>query len=115
MFRINGTQFVVCCVSSLYLPLTYRLTNRFRAIIQLIPVFQEYEGASTAEAKFVKDFDKFDMELQAYEYETDQPKIRERRLQEFFDSTNGEIAFSYNVCELNNGSSTRDMCRDIQN
>jgi len=49
---------------------------------------QEYENQSTAESKFVKDLDRFDMILQAFEYETE-----ERRpstdLQEFFTSCEG--------------------------
>lgn len=48
---------------------------------------KEYETQSSAEAQFVKDVDKFDMILQAYEYETadDRPK----ELEEFFQSTEG--------------------------
>ena len=53
----------------------------------IILLFQEYETQSSEESKIVKDFDKFDMILQAYEYErTDN---RPRELQEFFDSTQG--------------------------
>ena len=50
--------------------------------------FQEYENQSTADACFVKDMDRFDMILQAYEYE--QTDKRPGGLQEFFDSTNGQ-------------------------
>jgi len=49
---------------------------------------QEYENQSTAESKFVKDLDRFDMILQAFEYE-----MTERRpstdLEEFFTSCEG--------------------------
>ena len=48
---------------------------------------QEYEHQSSEEARFVKDCDRFDMILQAYEYEMEEGKPR--RLQEFFDSTEG--------------------------
>jgi len=46
---------------------------------------QEYEDGITGEAKLVKDLDRFDMILQAYEYELaeEKPKF----CQEFFDST----------------------------
>lgn len=48
---------------------------------------KEYETQSSAEAQFVKDVDRFDMILQAYEYEMadDRPK----ELEEFFQSTEG--------------------------
>jgi len=50
---------------------------------------QEYENQSTDESKFVKDLDRFDMILQAFEYET-----AERRpstdLEEFFTSCEGK-------------------------
>ena len=48
-------------------------------------LWEEYEAASTPEAKFVKDLDKFDMILQAFEYE--QTDNRPGELQTFFDST----------------------------
>ena len=46
---------------------------------------QEYENQETPEAKIVKDFDKFDMILQAFEYETEQDRLGS--LEEFFKST----------------------------
>lgn len=49
---------------------------------------QEYENETTPEAKYVKDLDKFDMILQAFEYE--QAENTPMKLQEFFDSTNGK-------------------------
>ncbi|PRP88595.1 hypothetical protein PROFUN_03006 [Planoprotostelium fungivorum] len=52
---------------------------------EIYDLWKEYEAGATPEAKFVKDFDKFEMILQAYEYETAQGK----QLQEFFDSTKG--------------------------
>jgi len=48
-------------------------------------LFQEYEDGKTPEAKLVKDLDRFDMVLQAYEYE--QEEQSPGFLQEFFDST----------------------------
>ena len=49
--------------------------------------FKEYEDQKTPEAILVKDLDKFDMILQAFEYETDQE--RPGSLEEFFKSTEG--------------------------
>ncbi len=48
---------------------------------------QEYESESTPEACFVKDLDKFEMILQAHQYEQDQKGHGE--LQDFFNSTQG--------------------------
>ncbi|KAK4301633.1 hypothetical protein Pmani_026237 [Petrolisthes manimaculis] len=39
---------------------------------EMYNMFLEYEEQKTAEAQLVKDLDKFDMILQAFEYETDQ-------------------------------------------
>jgi putative hydrolase of HD superfamily len=47
----------------------------------------EYETGQTAEARVVKDLDKFDMIFQAFEYE--KAESREGELQQFFDSTKG--------------------------
>lgn len=76
---------------------------------ELYSLWLEYERASTAEARLVKDLDKFEMILQAYEYEThavtpqtsagetdkrhpatpEDPKPF--RLDDFFDSVRGKI------------------------
>ncbi|XP_045182680.2 5'-deoxynucleotidase HDDC2-like [Mercenaria mercenaria] len=56
---------------------------------ELMGLWLEYEEEKTAEAKFVKDLDKFDMVFQAYEYE--QLESKPRFLQEFFDSTKGKF------------------------
>lgn len=52
---------------------------------ELYLLFQEYEEQSTPEAKFVKDIDRFDMVLQAFEYEKRQKKPHD--LEAFFEST----------------------------
>ena len=49
---------------------------------------QEYENQETLESHIVRDFDRFDMILQAHEYEKSEPE-RRAFLQEFFDSTEG--------------------------
>lgn len=53
------------------------------------PSFQEYEENQTPESKFVKDLDRLDMLLQAFEYEKRDncPQLH----QEFFDSTEGKF------------------------
>lgn len=50
---------------------------------QIQALWREYEAGETPEAKLVKDFDKFEMIVQAHEYEHAQGV----ELQEFFDST----------------------------
>ncbi|XP_068214881.1 5'-deoxynucleotidase HDDC2 [Palaemon carinicauda] len=54
---------------------------------EMFNLFLEYEDQKTPEALMVKDLDKFDMILQAFEYETDQD--RPGTLEEFFKSTEG--------------------------
>ncbi|KAK2186612.1 hypothetical protein NP493_194g00029 [Ridgeia piscesae] len=52
-------------------------------------LWKEYEDQATPEACFVKDLDRFDMLLQAYEYE-----VRDKRagqLQDFINSTKGKF------------------------
>jgi putative hydrolase of HD superfamily len=53
---------------------------------ELIDLFDEYEKGETMEALYVKDIDKFEMILQAHEYEEAQPGLS---LNQFFDSTRG--------------------------
>lgn len=53
--------------------------------MQIENLWNEYEAASTPEARFVKDLDKLEMILQAHEYEEEQ----DVDLSEFFDSTKG--------------------------
>ncbi|XP_035227350.1 5'-deoxynucleotidase HDDC2-like isoform X2 [Stegodyphus dumicola] len=54
---------------------------------EFMHLFEEYENQTTAEAKAVKDLDKFDMILQAYEYEKE--STESLSLQGFFDNTEG--------------------------
>ncbi|KAK3087112.1 hypothetical protein FSP39_001846, partial [Pinctada imbricata] len=54
---------------------------------EIYSLWLEYEEQSSEEAKFVKDLDKFEMILQAHEYEKSDG--RPNGLQEFFDSTEG--------------------------
>jgi len=54
---------------------------------QLLSLWYEYEKQETAEARAVKDLDRFDMIMQAAEYE--QITGKKGSLQEFFDSTKG--------------------------
>ena len=52
-------------------------------------LFMEYENQLTSEAKLVKDLDKFDMIMQAFEYES--MESRPGQLEEFFKSTEGKF------------------------
>lgn len=74
---------------------------------ELYKLWEEYEYQQTAEARFVKDLDRFDMILQAHEYEEADQKPG--FLQEFYDSTQGKFSHPV-VCgwveELNRQRST---------
>ncbi|XP_022244909.1 HD domain-containing protein 2-like isoform X2 [Limulus polyphemus] len=63
---------------------------------EILELWEEYSQQITAESKAVKDLDKFDMLLQAFEYEKllQSPK----KLQTFFDNNKG----SFNSAEVNN-------------
>jgi len=54
---------------------------------EIVNLWEEYDAGLTPEAKVVKDLDKFDMILQAFEYE--QKEETPGRLEEFFESTKG--------------------------
>lgn len=55
----------------------------------MLKLFEEYEKQESAEAKFVKDCDRYDMVLQAFEYEKRDETPNKH--QEFFDSTFGQF------------------------
>jgi putative hydrolase of HD superfamily len=54
----------------------------------LLTIWKEYESQSTREARFVKDLDRFEMLLQAYEYEIEHSGVN---LEAFFISTRGSF------------------------
>ena len=56
---------------------------------EIMALWKEYNERKTPEAMFVKDLDRFEMILQAFEYEKAEGNVG--RLQEFFDSTNGKF------------------------
>uniref|UniRef100_A0A2P2I2E4 5'-deoxynucleotidase HDDC2 n=1 Tax=Hirondellea gigas TaxID=1518452 RepID=A0A2P2I2E4_9CRUS len=56
---------------------------------EMLTLFKEYEDQSTPEAHVVKDLDRFDMILQAFEYEISENKPG--WLDEFFTSTEGKF------------------------
>ncbi|XP_072029439.1 5'-deoxynucleotidase HDDC2-like [Amphiura filiformis] len=56
---------------------------------ELFELWEEYEYQKSDEARFVKDLDRFEMILQAYEYEKQQKG--NKGLQEFFESTKGKF------------------------
>lgn len=55
---------------------------------KLMELFHEYEQGQSPEARFVKDLDRLDMVMQAFEYEKRENNLR---LQEFFDNTEGKF------------------------
>ncbi|CAD5110901.1 unnamed protein product [Dimorphilus gyrociliatus] len=56
---------------------------------ELLDLWNEYEKQLTKEAQFVKDLDKFDMIMQAFEYE--EAENKPGRLQDFFNSVEGKF------------------------
>lgn len=56
---------------------------------------QEYEAQVTDESKYVKDLDRLDMILQAYEYE--KSGGRPGKLEEFFASTLNKFHFPWTI------------------
>jgi putative hydrolase of HD superfamily len=66
--------------------------QRFKELVQeMIDLWHEYEDLKTPEALLVKDIDRFDMVLQATEYEQDQNMV----LQTFFDTTKGKFKTAF--------------------
>ncbi|XP_055546003.1 5'-deoxynucleotidase HDDC2 isoform X2 [Wyeomyia smithii] len=66
---------------------------------KLLELFNEYEEGKTDEAKFVKDLDRLDMVLQAFEYEKrDNCPLKH---QEFFDSTEGKFIHPFVINIVN--------------
>ena len=59
-----------------------------KALKNVFSLWMDYEHKESNEAKLVKDLDKFECILQAFEYETRNPKID---LSEFFESAKGKI------------------------
>ncbi|CAJ0760512.1 3454_t:CDS:2, partial [Entrophospora sp. SA101] len=66
------------------------LLNDSQQSKEIFDLWQEYEDGISNEAKFVKDLDKFELILQAFEYEQSQNKD----LEEFFESTKGKFNHS---------------------
>ncbi|XP_051881262.1 HD domain-containing protein 2 [Pristis pectinata] len=56
---------------------------------EILELWQEYENQSSNEAKYVKELDRFEMIVQAFEYEEMEEK--HGHLQEFYDSTKGKF------------------------
>ncbi|XP_055903186.1 uncharacterized protein LOC129939255 [Eupeodes corollae] len=56
---------------------------------RIMELFEEYEEGQSAESKFVKDLDRLDMVMQAFEYEKRDNCLMKH--QEFFDSTEGKF------------------------
>jgi len=66
-------------------------------------LFDEYESQSTIESQIVKEFDRFDVMLQAFQYEKSEFETKGRvvRFQEFFDNAAGKIKSKHviQLCE----------------
>ncbi|OQV17457.1 putative HD domain-containing protein 2 [Hypsibius exemplaris] len=59
---------------------------------EILSLYEEYENQVTVEAQTVKDLDRFEMILQAYEYELSQQRAdNPQYLEEFFASTKGKF------------------------
>ncbi|XP_023307644.2 uncharacterized protein LOC111689403 [Lucilia cuprina] len=56
---------------------------------RMMELFEEYEHGESAESRFVKDLDRLDMVMQAFEYEKRDDCLLKH--QEFFDSTEGKF------------------------
>ncbi|CAB3256478.1 unnamed protein product [Arctia plantaginis] len=56
---------------------------------RMYDLYKEYENQSSPEAKFAKDLDRYDMILQAFEYE--KRENSPKKLQEFFTATEGKF------------------------
>ncbi|KAJ1989460.1 hypothetical protein H4R33_002065 [Dimargaris cristalligena] len=63
------------------------LLGHSAAAAEMVELWQEYEACETAEARLVKDLDKFEMIIQAVEYE----KSDAKSLDSFFESTRGKF------------------------
>lgn len=61
---------------------------------ELVELWEEYEAAATPEAKLVKDLDKFEMMMQAHEYEQQDPSLS---LQQFFDHVRDTHTFTHPI------------------
>ncbi|GAV03360.1 hypothetical protein RvY_13794 [Ramazzottius varieornatus] len=59
---------------------------------EILELYEEYENQETLEAQTVKDLDRFEMILQAYEYEVEHRREdKPQYLEEFFESTKGKF------------------------
>lgn len=83
---------------------------------EIYDLWEEYESQKTREAQFVKDVDRFEMILQAFEYENEEN--RAQGLQEFFDSTDGKFkhplvkSWVQELYQLRNSSEIKDIGKE---
>ena len=68
---INGVCVFTCFFKAAIVSIENELSKSIHKAYarEFHSLWQEYEDGETAEARFVKDLDKFEMILQAYEYE----------------------------------------------
>ncbi|EDV20370.1 uncharacterized protein TRIADDRAFT_61133 [Trichoplax adhaerens] len=67
----------------------HRMEKEAMQSIKALVSNEEYETQATAEARAVKDLDRFEMILQAFEYEEDENRFGD--LEDFFKSTEGKF------------------------
>ncbi|XP_062545221.1 5'-deoxynucleotidase HDDC2 [Armigeres subalbatus] len=80
---------------------------------KLLELFNEYEEGKTPEAKFVKDLDRLDMVMQAFEYEKrDNCPMKH---QEFFDSTKGKFSHPLVINIVNEINAQRERFAEASN
>ncbi|XP_076682664.1 5'-deoxynucleotidase HDDC2 isoform X1 [Andrena cerasifolii] len=80
----------------------------------ILEMFREYEKQESPEAKYVKDLDRLDLIMQAYEYEKrdNVPGV----LEEFFVATNGKIRHPFINQLASEITATREaLCRKSSN
>ncbi|KAG0311511.1 HD domain-containing protein 2 [Dissophora globulifera] len=77
---------------------------------EISALWEEYEGASTPEALLVKDFDKFEMIMQAFEYE----KTEDATLEDFFAGTRGKFKHPMVTAWVNELEAERAQSRAIK-
>ncbi|KAF8935053.1 HD domain-containing protein 2 [Dissophora ornata] len=77
---------------------------------EISALWEEYESAATPEALLVKDFDKFEMIIQAFEYE----KSEDATLEDFFAGTRGKFKHPMVTAWVNELDAERAQSRAIK-
>lgn len=86
ILQIFRVRLSLCCLNLSFVTL-FRFIDTFTFLFFYIQ--QEYEKQESPEAQYVKDLDRLDLLMQAYEYE--KRDNSPGKLEEFFVATNGKI------------------------